>query len=151
MDLCWTSTSASAGEDFTIRAEWRSMALKVGYKALCNNNNKKNAYCSELSDQNFESCKSKLLGIMEKRGKQPPSLSWQSHNLFEILVTALKGYPGLCEVMKPQAPVKGVWLYLCWNVYYVSILSSTGSHRWHSNHRPVGLCDGCIDVEHKVE
>lgn len=40
MDLCWTSTSASAGEDFTIRAEWRSMALKVGYKALCNNNKK---------------------------------------------------------------------------------------------------------------
>lgn len=41
MDLCWTSTSASAGEDFIIRAEWRSMALKVGYKALCNNNKKK--------------------------------------------------------------------------------------------------------------
>lgn len=34
-DLCWTSTSASAGEDSTIRAVWRSMALKVGYKSLC--------------------------------------------------------------------------------------------------------------------
>lgn len=35
MDLCWTSTSASAGGDSTIQAEWRSMALKVGYKSLC--------------------------------------------------------------------------------------------------------------------
>lgn len=35
MDLCWTSTSASAGEDSTIQAEWPSMATKVGYKSLC--------------------------------------------------------------------------------------------------------------------
>lgn len=35
MDLCWTSTSASAGEDSTIQAEWPSMAIKVGYKSLC--------------------------------------------------------------------------------------------------------------------
>lgn len=35
MGLCWTSTSVSAGEDSTIRAEWRSTASKVGYKSLC--------------------------------------------------------------------------------------------------------------------
>lgn len=62
-DLCWTSTSASAGEDSTIRAEWRSMALKVGYKSLCDI---KKTFFSELSDQNFEYFRSKLLGFMKK-------------------------------------------------------------------------------------
>lgn len=35
MDSCWTSTNASAGKDSTIQTEWRSMAIKVSCKSVC--------------------------------------------------------------------------------------------------------------------
>lgn len=53
-DSCWTSTSANAGGDSTIQAEWPSTDTKVGYKSLCDTTeNKIHFLKSNLSDENF--------------------------------------------------------------------------------------------------
>lgn len=111
MDLCWTSTSASAGEDSTIRAEWHSMALKVGYTSL-----------RDIKILIAERCHIKTLNH-QKQGfgiyiyiwkRKQPLCSWQPHILFEIPAVSLNGYPEACEVTKLQASVKGFQLFFLW-------------------------------------
>lgn len=150
MDLCWTSTSASAGEDFTIRAEWRSMALKVGYKALCNNNKIMHiAVSCQIKTLNL--AKASFWELWKK--EENNHLFWADSHTFclKFLLQLWRGILGFVRLWNLKLQSREFDCSYCWNVYYVSILSSSGSHRWHSNHSSVGLCDSCVDVEHKVE
>lgn len=136
MDLCWTSTSASAGEDSTIQAEWRSMALKVGYKSLC-----------DIKIHIAASCQIKTLNLSKTsfwdlRKKPKNNLFFQltaTHFVWDssyVFWTCILGFVRLWNL---NLQSKDFDCSYCGNVYYVSILSSSGSHRWRLNHRPVGL------------
>lgn len=121
MDLCWTSTSANAGGDSTIRAEWPSTDTKVGYKSLCAITKKiKHFFWKQLVRWEL---------LIFGRGS---AFSWQPHILFEIplfkwVFRGLEGY---------KTSVEGLRLFSFREHFAGSVVRCDGNCRWPPSRRP---------------
>lgn len=143
MDLCWTSTSASAGEDSTIQAEWRSMALKVGYKSLC-----------DIIIHIAASCQIKTLNLSKAsfwdlwKNKKQLLFSVDSHTFcLKFLLCLWMGILGLLRLWKLNLQSKGFFtlLWKCLLCFYSELL-------WEPQVAPESrtcwIQGGCVDRTH---
>lgn len=121
MALCWTNTSASAGQDSTIPAEWPSMATKVGCWSLCV---RRTLFAASFRIKTVH---------LWREGSFSFLTATHCLKVFEGVSWGARGY---------ETSVKGLWvLFLCVDGSAVSLVSSSRSHRW-----PVGSWSGCFDT-----
>lgn len=103
----------------------------------------KNTYCREVSDQNFESSKTKerFWDIHSIYTKKKNNLFLVDSHKFclKFLLCLWMNILRRMRLWNFKLQTKHFNCFYCGNVYYVSVLSSSGSHRLHLNHRPVGL------------
>lgn len=103
MDLCWTSTSASAGGDSTIQAEWRSMALKVGYKSLCDIKIHFAVGC-QIKTLNLSKVSFWDLWKKQTKKKKQPLISVDSHTFWLKSILCL--WMGILGLVRVRSSVK---------------------------------------------